>query len=149
MTARLVLVRHGEIIRPANTSNFDRAPLSERGEIQIRALARAWPVDPPTAIFASPLRRSLESAILLSQVFGLPFSKRPCLKEWSPDDSGIPQPEYAALETLGAANRRFGERLLIWRNKREIRPRPSLEGGVFRLRDPRVVRRPLLQTRPL
>lgn len=98
MTARLVLVRHGEIVRPANTSNFDRAPLSERGEAEIRALARAWPVDRPTAVFASPLRRSLESAILLSQVFGLSFSKRPCLREWSPDDSGIAQPEYAALE---------------------------------------------------
>jgi len=107
VTARLVLVRHGEIIRPANTSNFDRAPLSERGEIQIRALARAWPVDPPTAVFASPLRRSLESAILLSQAFGLPFSKRPCLKEWSPDDSGIPQPEYAALETRAWADFAF------------------------------------------
>ena len=99
MTARLVLVRHGEIVRPANTSNFDRAPLSERGESQIWALSRAWPVDRPTAVFASPLRRSLESAILLGQAFGLSFSKRPCLKEWAPDESGIPQAEYAALET--------------------------------------------------
>jgi len=107
VTARLVLVRHGEIVRPANTSNFDRAPLSERGESQIRALARAWPVDRPGAVFASPLRRGLESAILLSQAFGLSFSKRPCLKEWSPDESGIPQPEYAALETRAWADFAF------------------------------------------
>jgi probable phosphoglycerate mutase len=104
VTARLVLVRHGEIVRPANTSNFDRAPLSERGESQIRALARGWPIDRPAIVFASPLRRSLESAILLGQAFGLSFSKRPCLKEWSPDESGIPQPEYAALETRAWAD---------------------------------------------
>jgi probable phosphoglycerate mutase len=107
VTARLFLVRHGEIVRPANTSNFDRAPLSDRGESQIRALARAWPFDRPAAIFASPLRRSLESAILLSQAFGLTFSKRPCLKEWSPDESGIPQPEYAALEKRAWADFEF------------------------------------------
>ena len=107
MTATLVLVRHGEIVRPASTSNFDRAPLSERGESQIRALARAWPVGRPTAVFASPLRRSIESAILLGETFGLPFSKRPCLKEWSPDDSGIPQPEYAALEKRAWADFEF------------------------------------------
>ena len=38
MTGTLVLVRHGEIVRPAHTSNFDRAPLSEDGESQMRAL---------------------------------------------------------------------------------------------------------------
>lgn len=98
MTATLVLVRHGEIVRPLYTSNFDRAPLSRRGEEQIRRLAGAWPVGRPAAVFASPLRRSIESAIILADAFGLSIAKRPCLKEWSADESGIPQPEYAALE---------------------------------------------------
>jgi probable phosphoglycerate mutase len=98
LTATLVLVRHGEIIRPPYTSNFDRAPLSERGESQIRGLARAWPVERPSRVFASPLRRSIESAILLANAFRVTIAKRACLKEWSADDSGIPQPEYAALE---------------------------------------------------
>ena len=98
MSATLVLVRHGEIVRPPYTSNLDRAPLSERGESQIRELARAWPVNRPTSVVASPLRRSIESAILLATGFGLQMSKRPCLKEWSADDSGIPQAEYLALE---------------------------------------------------
>src|SRR5213594_1327899 len=98
MTATLVLVRHGEIVRPPYTSNFDRAPLSERGENQIRSLLRQWPADRPSAVFASPLRRSIESAIILASAFGRPISKRSCLKEWSADESGIPQPEYAALE---------------------------------------------------
>lgn len=98
MSATLVLVRHGEIVRPPYTSNFDRAPLSERGESQIRALALAWPIDRPAAVLASALRRSIETAILLAGAFGLTISKRPCLKEWSADESGIPQPEYVALE---------------------------------------------------
>ena len=93
MSATLVLVRHGEIIRPPYTSNFDRAPLSRRGEEQIRILAGTWPADRPSAIFTSPLRRSIESAIILADVFGLSMSKRPCLKEWSADDSGISSPQ--------------------------------------------------------
>src|SRR5205807_9366973 len=92
MTGNLVLIRHGEIVRPAYTSNFDRAPLSTWGEAQIRALSQAWPVERPTAIFASPLRRSIESALLLAEGFGLSIVKRPRLKEWSADDAGIPQP---------------------------------------------------------
>lgn len=100
-------MRHGEIIRPPYTSNFDRAPLSERGENQIRALAHAWPADPPSAVFASPLRRSIESAIILANTFGRSISKRSCLKEWSADESGILQPEYAALEKRAWADLEF------------------------------------------
>ena len=107
MTTILVLVRHGEIVRPPYTSNFDRAPLSRRGEEQVRSLAGAWPVGRPAAIFASPLRRSIESAIILADAFGLSMSKRPCLKEWSADESGIPQPEYAALEKKAWADQDF------------------------------------------
>jgi broad specificity phosphatase PhoE len=98
MTRTLVLVRHGEIVRPPDTSNFDRAPLSELGEEQIRELARTWPVEPPRTIFASPLRRSVESAVILASAFRIPLTKRPCLKEWTPDESDLPQDAYKALE---------------------------------------------------
>jgi len=98
VAATLVLVRHGEIVRPIGTSNFDRAPLSDLGRRQIEALAAAWPVNPPTRVYASPLRRSIETAIVLSERFKAQIMKRPCLREWSADDSGIPQPEYKALE---------------------------------------------------
>jgi len=107
VNATLVLVRHGEIVRPPYTSNFDRAPLSELGENQIRSLGRAWPADPPSAVFASPLRRSIESAIILAGAFGRSIAKRSCLKEWSADESGIPQPEYAALEKRAWADLDF------------------------------------------
>src|SRR6266508_1911113 len=104
MHATLVLVRHGEIVRPLDTSNFDRAPLSDRGRQQIEALAAAWPTARPTRIYASPLRRSIETAIVLSESFHVPILKRPCLKEWAPDESGISQPEYKALETRAWAD---------------------------------------------
>lgn len=98
MTATLALVRHGEIVRPLDTSNFDRAPLSDRGVRQMQALAAAWPADPPKRVYASVLRRSIESAVILSEAFRKPMLKKACLKEWSADESGISQPEYMALE---------------------------------------------------
>lgn len=98
MSTRVVLVRHGEIVRPPYTSNFDRAPLSDRGEQQIRALTKAWPAGRPAALYASPLRRAIESAIIFGEAFQLKLLKRAGLKEWTPDDSGIPQEEYKALE---------------------------------------------------
>jgi broad specificity phosphatase PhoE len=61
-------------------------------------LARAWPADRPGAIYASPLRRSVESAAVLANAFRASVQERPGLKEWSPDESGIPQDAYKALE---------------------------------------------------
>lgn len=107
MSGTLVLVRHGEIVRPLYTSNFDRAALSTYGETQIRALARAWPATRPSAVYTSPLRRSVESALVLATAFGRSITKRPCLREWSADDSGIPQDEYKALERRAWADFEF------------------------------------------
>ncbi|MGI0149832.1 MAG: histidine phosphatase family protein [Thermoplasmata archaeon] len=128
MKSTLVLIRHGEIVRPPYTSNFDRAPLSERGEEQIRELARAWPVDRPTALFSSALRRAIESAILLGQEFRLGLSKRACLKEWTPDDSGIPQDEYKALERKGWADLDFVPPSKESLSQAAVRGRRCLEG---------------------
>ena len=35
----LVMIRHGAIVRPTDTSNFDRAPLSSEGWQQMNRLA--------------------------------------------------------------------------------------------------------------
>jgi probable phosphoglycerate mutase len=107
MSGTLVLVRHGEIVRPLYTSNFDRAALSTYGETQIRALARSWPAARPSAVYTSPLRRGVESAQVLANAFGRSIAKRPCLREWSADDSGIPQGEYKALERKAWADFEF------------------------------------------
>lgn len=94
----LVLIRHGEIIRPLATSNFDPAPLSPRGRREMEALARAWPASRPTALLTSPLRRAFESADVLGSAFELSLSIRSCLTEWAADLSGISQLDYVALE---------------------------------------------------
>ncbi len=107
MSGTLVLVRHGEIVRPLYTSNFDRAALSTYGETQIRALARSWPATRPSAVYTSPLRRGVESAQVLANAFGRSIAKRLCLREWSADDSGIPQDEYKALERKAWADFEF------------------------------------------
>jgi broad specificity phosphatase PhoE len=107
MTGTLVLVRHGEIVRPLYTSNFDRAPLSTYGERQLRSLARSWPATRPATVYTSPLRRSVESALVLANAFGRSIMKRPCLREWSADDSGIPQAEYKELERRAWADFEF------------------------------------------
>src|SRR5205823_9419924 len=107
VSATLVLIRHGEIVRPSFTSNFDQAPLIDRGKEQMRELARAWPADRPVAIFASPLRRSVESAAVLAEAFRESVHERRALKEWSPDESGIPQDAYKALERSCWANLAF------------------------------------------
>ncbi len=98
MHATLVLLRHGEIVRPLGTSNFDRAPLSDQGRRQIEALAASWPAAPPTRIYASPLRRSTETAIVLSESFHVPILKRPCLKEWAATRA------RACVESIGSDN---------------------------------------------
>jgi len=107
MATTLVLVRHGEIVRPTDTSNFDPAHLSPRGRAQLEALAVAWPTDPPDVLYASPLPRAIESSQILGRAFGLPTIIKPCLREWAADTSGIPQPAYVALEKRAWADLDF------------------------------------------
>lgn len=107
MTTTLVLVRHGEIVRPTDTSNFDPAPLTPRGRQQLGALAASWPGPPPTALYASPLLRAIQSAQVLGTSFGLPTIIKPCLREWAADTSGIPQADYVDLEKRSWADLDF------------------------------------------
>jgi len=100
VTARLVLVRHGEIVRPANTSNFDRAPLSERGEIQIRAPAQA-------ALFEGVVARRLgdpATGIRGPRDKGL-GGFRVC-----PSEQGVPRPSRGPRHSMSRGNRSNGRR---------------------------------------
>lgn len=92
-----MLFRHGEIVRPP-TSDFDRALLSEEGERQVRAIADRWPFEPPAAIYASPLWRSVQSALPLSERFGRTVRIRECLTEWSPTRGDLDQDVYLEME---------------------------------------------------
>ena len=96
--AVLVLIRHGEIVRPKDTSNFDRAPLSSEGWRQMNRVATEWPFAKPTAVYSSDLLRSVQSATILQTLFHIPLEKRQCLREWTADPADLPQPTYMDLE---------------------------------------------------
>ncbi len=94
----LVLVRHGAIVRPANTSNFDRAPLSSEGWRQMSRLATEWPFAKPTAVYSSDFLRAVQSATVLQTAFHLPLERRQCLREWTANPADLPQDVYMELE---------------------------------------------------
>ncbi|TLZ58374.1 MAG: histidine phosphatase family protein [Methanobacteriota archaeon] len=96
--AVLVLIRHGEIVRPRDTSNFDRAPLSSEGWRQMNRVATEWPFAKPTAVYSSDLLRSVQSATILQTLFHIPLEKRDCLREWTADPADLAQPAYMDLE---------------------------------------------------
>ena len=96
--AVLVLVRHGEIVRPTNTSNFDRAPLSSEGWRQLNRLATDWPWEKPGTAYCSDLLRSIQSATILQTAWHVPLEKRECLREWTADPADLPQGTYMDLE---------------------------------------------------
>ena len=96
--AVLVLIRHGEIVRPKDTSNFDRAPLSSEGWRQMNRVATEWPFAKPAAVYSSDLLRSIQSATILQTAFHVPLEKRECLREWTADSSDLPQAFYMGLE---------------------------------------------------
>ena len=96
--AVLVLIRHGEIVRPSNTSNFDRAPLSSEGWRQVNRLATEWPYAKPSAVYSSDLLRAVQTATILQTAFHVPLEKRECLREWTADPADLPQSTYMDLE---------------------------------------------------
>jgi len=96
--AILILIRHGAIIRPRETSNFDRAPLSSEGWSQMNALAANWPAEKPAAVYCSDLLRSIQSATILQTAFHVPLVRRECLRDWTADPADLPQREYIDLE---------------------------------------------------
>lgn len=70
---RLVLVRHGETEYNAGGLTLGRhdAPLNERGIAQADALAASF-LEPPAALYSSPLKRALATAELIGARTGLP-----------------------------------------------------------------------------
>lgn len=94
----LVLVRHGEIVRPVGTSNFDEAPLSSTGEGQVTALAHHWPAPRPDVVYTSDLLRSVQTGRILSAMLGAPLDLRLGLREWTPGTGNLPEREFLAIE---------------------------------------------------
>jgi probable phosphoglycerate mutase len=75
MTTTLLLIRHGQTDYNLNgrwQGHLD-IPLNETGKAQAQALARrlaAWPV---TAVYASDLTRTTQTAVPLAETWGLPL----------------------------------------------------------------------------
>ncbi len=83
---RVYLLRHGQVENPDNLLPGSKPgfPLSERGRRQIKALAdeiKAAGVK-PTALFASPLLRTQQTAEIVSEAFDLPVKTDERLLEW-------------------------------------------------------------------
>jgi probable phosphoglycerate mutase len=85
MTTRVYLVRHGATTlssedRFAGETDVD---LSDTGRAQLRMLAERLSREPLSAVYASPMRRTLESARILAGPHGLPVVPVPELREIS------------------------------------------------------------------
>jgi probable phosphoglycerate mutase len=80
----IVLVRHGATEANSRGLLLGRAdpPLSDSGRAQARAVAEHLGREPrPAAVVASPLRRTMETAASIADVFGLAVEPEPALIE--------------------------------------------------------------------
>src|SRR3989304_8489878 len=81
---RLLLLRHGESIGNAEwrlQGQLDY-PLSPQGAAQARRLAEALRVYAPQALYASPVRRALETAQVVGEALGLELQIAPGVAEY-------------------------------------------------------------------
>ena len=85
MPTRVFLVRHGATTlsaedRFAGETDVD---LSDAGREQLHRLAARLAAEPISAVYASPMRRTLESARILAAPHGLSVDPVPALREIS------------------------------------------------------------------
>ncbi len=80
---RLLLVRHGETEwnKLGRFQGQEDTPLNPRGREQARETAIAAVTWQPTALYASPLSRTMETAQAISRLVGLPVVPQAGLKE--------------------------------------------------------------------
>jgi probable phosphoglycerate mutase len=82
---RVFLVRHGATILSAEDrfAGATDVPLSDEGREQVRRLAQRLGAEEISAVFASPLGRTMETASILAQPHGLPVQPIDGLREIS------------------------------------------------------------------
>lgn len=85
MNTRIFLVRHGATILTAEDrfAGATDVPLSDEGREQVRRLAERLSDDGISAVYASPLGRTVETASILAQPHGLEVHTRDGLREIS------------------------------------------------------------------
>jgi probable phosphoglycerate mutase len=108
VTTTILLARHGETDwnREGRIQGHRDPPLNERGREQARELAEHLAAERIDALYASDLRRALETAEILSARLGLPIAVDPALRE---ADMG----SWSGL-TAAEIERRFPE---AWRER--------------------------------
>jgi broad specificity phosphatase PhoE len=85
MHARIFLIRHGATVLTAEDrfAGATNVQLSDEGREQVRRLAARLRDENITAIYASPLDRTVETASILAQPHGIEIQKRDGLREIS------------------------------------------------------------------
>jgi len=85
MTVRIYLVRHGATPSTAEDafSGAEDVPLAEAGKAQAERLAERLSGDGITAVYASPMARTMETARIVARPHGLPVTARDGLREIS------------------------------------------------------------------
>ena len=105
---RLLLVRHGatQLTAEDRFSGAVGVDLSEEGRMQVRALARRLVTEKLTAVYCSPLSRTVETATILAEPHGLPVTHRDGLREISHGRwEGLTRPEV---------EKRFSDEYTSW-----------------------------------
>jgi probable phosphoglycerate mutase len=84
-STRVFLIRHGATVLTAEDrfAGATNVQLSDEGRGQVRRLAVRLASEPISAIYASPLDRTIETAKILAEPHGLPVEARDGLKEIS------------------------------------------------------------------
>jgi broad specificity phosphatase PhoE len=85
MSTRIFLIRHGATVLSAEDrfAGATDVPLSDTGREQVRRLAERLRDDRITAVYASPLGRTVETARILAEPHGLEVVTRDGLREIS------------------------------------------------------------------
>ena len=85
MTTRMFLVRHGatELSAEDRYAGSTDVELSDEGRGQARALAERLAAETLAAVYASPMRRTVETATIAAAPHGLPLQTMPGLREIS------------------------------------------------------------------
>jgi 2,3-bisphosphoglycerate-dependent phosphoglycerate mutase len=95
----LLLVRHGLPVRRELEVGSADPELSEAGHAQARRLAEYLSSEPLDAVYASPLRRAVQTAEPLAEVQGRELELVEDVAEWDRHSN-----EYVPVEELKAAN---------------------------------------------
>ena len=108
MSTRIFLVRHGATVLTAEDrfAGATDVPLSEDGREQVRRLAARLSDDGITAVYASPLGRTVETASILAEPHGLRVETRDGLREISHG--------HWMQFTRGEVEKRFPEEVAAW-----------------------------------